>query len=141
MEIFRKEALERMQSPDSLDQLLVVVTPKSWIFLATIFGLCGVALVWSVVGEIPVSVDGFGVLINPGNVRGIQSDVSGQLTELHIRVGDTVNRGDVIAEINQPELRQQLEQADLLRQGQARLLNATSCCLLNCYSPETADSY
>jgi HlyD family secretion protein len=111
MEMFRKEALQRMQSPDSLDQLLVVVTPKSWILLLTISALCAVAVVWSVIGRIPISVDGFGVLINPGNVKGIQSEVSGEITQLNIQVGQLITEGDVIAELNQPELRQQLEQA------------------------------
>ncbi len=109
--MFRKEALQQMQSPDDLNQLLVVVTPRSWILMMTIAGLCGVALLWSIFGRIPISVDGFGVLISPGNVKGLQSDVSGQITRLLIRVGQQVNKGDVIAELSQPELQQQLAQS------------------------------
>jgi hypothetical protein len=63
--IFRKESLERLSSPEQLDQLMQVVSAKSWIPLATIGSLMSIALVWSIVGRIPITATGSGVLVRP----------------------------------------------------------------------------
>jgi HlyD family secretion protein len=110
-DLFRKEAVQRMQSPEDLQRLLVVVSPRGWLLLSVIAGLCLVVLVWSCVGEVPISVEGAGVLINPGNVQGIQSSAAGQVAQVHVRVGQEVDEGDLIAELSQTELQQQLDLA------------------------------
>ncbi|MEM9089551.1 MAG: hypothetical protein AAGC93_12490 [Cyanobacteria bacterium P01_F01_bin.53] len=61
--IFRKEALERLSSPEQLDQLMQIVTPRSWLPLATLGGLLVCGLVWSFVGRIPVTTSGRGVMV------------------------------------------------------------------------------
>lgn len=71
--IFREESLSRLQSPEELDQLLVVVNRKAWLILATLAFICFAGVAWSIMGRIPVRVDGIGVLVDPGNVKGIQS--------------------------------------------------------------------
>ena len=48
--IFRKEALERLSSPEQLDQLMKIVTPRSWLPLVTLGGLLGMGLLWSFFG-------------------------------------------------------------------------------------------
>ncbi len=73
--------------------------------------LLGTALVWSIFGRIPETATGAGVLINPGKVRGLQSPYGGQIVELRVRSGQIIKPGDVLAIVNQPELRQQLQQA------------------------------
>ena len=109
-QIFRQESLQRLQSPEEFDQLLVVVDRKAWLILLTMAAICGGAVMWSVVGRIPVRVDGIGVLVNPGNVKALQSPASGQVTAVDVRVGQHVIKGDVIAHLDQPELRKELEQ-------------------------------
>lgn len=61
--IFRKEALERLSSPEQLDQLMQIVTPRSWLPLAALGSLMGLGLVWSFVGKIPVTTTGRGVIV------------------------------------------------------------------------------
>ncbi|MEL6470351.1 MAG: hypothetical protein AAFQ74_11540 [Cyanobacteria bacterium J06623_4] len=61
--IFRKEALERLSSPEQLDQLMKIVTPRSWLPIAALGGLLTCSLVWSVVGRIPVTTTGRGALV------------------------------------------------------------------------------
>ncbi len=109
-EIFRKESLERLASPDDLDRLLVVVDRKSWLPIATLMLTCAGGVLWAVFGTIPITVNGQGILVNPGNVRGIQSLADGQLQQLNLRVGQYVRKGDVIGEIVQADLKKQLEQ-------------------------------
>jgi HlyD family secretion protein len=109
--IFRQESVDRLSSPQELDRLFTVVGPRAWIPLLTLLVLCGLAVTWCFVGAIPETEDGAGVLINPGNVRGLQCSFGGQLIELRVRPGQAVRKGDTIAVVNQPELRQQLIQA------------------------------
>ena len=61
--IFRKVALERLSSPEQLDQLMQIVTLRSWLPLAALGGLLASGLVWSWVGRIPVTTTGRGVII------------------------------------------------------------------------------
>lgn len=110
-QLFRQESLERLQSPDEFDQLLVVVDRKAWLILLTLAAVCAATIAWAFLGQIPVTVDGYGVLVNPGNVKGLQSPASGQITSVEARVGQHVKKGDVIARLDQPELRKELEQS------------------------------
>lgn len=109
--LFRKESLERLSSPERLDQLMQVVNLKSWLPLTALGSLVAVAVVWSVYGRIPITVEGQGVLIYPRNVMPLQSKSAGQLLALNINVGDVVKKGDVLATLDQVDLRKQLQLA------------------------------
>jgi HlyD family secretion protein len=109
--LFRKESLERLSSPERLDQLMQVVGPKSWLPLFGLGSLLIIALFWSIYGRIPITVEGKGVLIYPRKVVPLQSAGQGQLSALNIKVGDTVKKGQVLATIDQGELRKQLQLA------------------------------
>jgi len=63
--IFRQESLERLSSPEQLDQLMQVVTPRSWIPLATLCALIGLVLLWAIFGRIPITTAGRGVIVHP----------------------------------------------------------------------------
>jgi hypothetical protein len=63
--IFRKESLERLSSPEQLDQLMQVVSPKSWLPLASLASLMALALVWGFLGRIPITAVGKGILVHP----------------------------------------------------------------------------
>jgi HlyD family secretion protein len=108
--LFRKESLERLSSPERLDQLMQVVSPKSWLPLLALGSLVGVGIVWSIYGRIPITVEGRGVLIYPRKVVPLQSTSSGQLLVLNVKVGDVVKKGQVLATIDQQDLRKQLQQ-------------------------------
>lgn len=61
--LFRQEALERLSSPERLDELMTIVNLKTWLPLGTIGILLGLGLIWSLVGRIPVTTSGRGKLI------------------------------------------------------------------------------
>jgi HlyD family secretion protein len=122
--LFREKSLERLSSPERLDQLMEVVNPKSWLPLLSLTSLVAAAGLWSIYGRIPITIEGRGVLVYPSNVVPLQSKNSGQLSDLTVEVGDTVKKGQILGTINQTELQKQLQQqrtklAQLQSQNQA----------------------
>lgn len=74
--LFRKEALEQVSSPEQLDQLMQIVTIKDWLPLASIGFLLALALVWSIVGRIPIFAESKGLLIESASHPDQLSSVS-----------------------------------------------------------------
>jgi HlyD family secretion protein len=111
--LFRKEALERNASPERLDQLVQIVNPKRWLSLVALGGLVSGGVAWSVLGQIPITVRGQGILTYPSQVAPLQSSASGRIKEILVQEGEQVNAGDVIALLDQSELEKQLELAKL----------------------------
>jgi HlyD family secretion protein len=107
--IFRQAALDRLASPDQVEQLMQVVAPRHWLALATCGALVGVALLWGVWGRLPTTVMGRGVLIHPRQVVDVQAPAAGRLATLTVQVGDVVRQGDVLGTMDQAEIRQQLQ--------------------------------
>ena len=110
-QIFRQAALDRLSSPDQLDQLMRVTTPKGWIALMALCGVLLATTIWSVVGRIPTTISGGGVLIKSGGIYDIDVLAAGVVSALNVAVGDEVTVGQVIALVAQPQLQQQLDQA------------------------------
>jgi HlyD family secretion protein len=106
--LFRKKALERASSPEQLDQVIQLVRPHHWLPLAAFSSLMAAGIAWSIIGRIPVTVAGQGVLTYPSTVVDIQSLGAGQLSRINAKVGDFVKKGDVLATIAQPDLENQL---------------------------------
>jgi HlyD family secretion protein len=116
--LFREKSLERLSSPERLDQLLQVVDRKSWLPLLVLSLLILALGLWSVFGHIPVNVEGRGILVRPRELLEIQAPGSGYLTRLNIKVNDVVQAGDVLAVVARPDLDKQLE----LQHGKLREL-------------------
>lgn len=119
--LFRQEALERLSSPEQLDQLVEVVSPKAWLPLSALGFLVLTAGIWSIFGRLPLNVSGQGVLVRPRDVVQFQSPSSGSLMVWQVQPGDTVEAGQVLGTIDQSQVQQQLQQeqdklADLLAQ-------------------------
>jgi hypothetical protein len=60
--LFRSEAIEKLRSPDQLDELMTVISPKGWLVLIGLCGLLAAILVWACVATIQTKVAGNGVL-------------------------------------------------------------------------------
>jgi HlyD family secretion protein len=110
--LFRKVALERLSSPEQLDQLMRIITPRAWLALLPLLGLIGMALVWGWFGSIPTKVSGKCILINPLGLASLSASAGGRVQEINIKVGDLVTNGQVIAQIAQPEISDRIEKAE-----------------------------
>ncbi|MEM9664970.1 MAG: NHLP bacteriocin system secretion protein [Bacteroidota bacterium] len=111
--VFRNASVERLSSPEQLDQLMRVTSAHTWVALLTLCGLLGLAVAWGFAGSVPTRVQAMGVLIKTGGVYDIVPLGSGPLTDISVRPGDVVREGQVIARIDQPQLVDQLKQARL----------------------------
>ena len=52
-QIFRKVALERLSSPEQLDLVMQVTSPRSWIALSAVGLLLVTLVIWGILGSIP----------------------------------------------------------------------------------------
>src|SRR3954469_6172453 len=116
--LFRKVALDRLSSPEQLDQLTQVTNGKGWLSLAAVTLVLVTAAVWSVAGRLPERVGGVGMLLKSGGVLEIVAPGAGRIADVSVDVGDTVREGQVIARVEQAAL------ADQLRQAKATLATA-----------------
>lgn len=110
-EMFRKVALERLSSPEQLDQLIRITTPAGWISLLAIGGLLICALAWGIWGSIPTRVEGQGILMSRGGNYAINAPNAGRLKNLYFSLGDRVQPGQIVAVIDQPEIEDKIATA------------------------------
>jgi HlyD family secretion protein len=106
--IFRKVALERLSSPEQLDQLVQVTDPRGWLSLTGLGALLLAALVWGVWGTIPTQAHGEGILLRQGGVSDLVSPANGQVAEVLVSVGDVIAKGQPVATIRQDSLIRQI---------------------------------
>jgi len=106
---FRKAALEKLSTPEKLDQLIKVTSPKGWIALLTITIALGIGVTWSFFGNVKTKLNVVGVLLG-GEIHEVVATSQGQLINLNVSIGDIIKEDDVIATIEQPELFQQIEE-------------------------------
>lgn len=110
--VFRQVSIERLSSPEQLDQLLQVVHPRGWVALGG-FGMMIVSLIfWGFTGSIPTNVAGSGVLIRTGGISKVTATGSGRVVDVAVRAGEVIEAGQVVARIQHPELEERLRQAE-----------------------------
>ena len=119
--IFRKVALERLSSPEQLDQLLQVTDPKGWLALGALGLLLMTSVAWGVFGSIPTEARGEGILLRQGGVSSLVAAENGQVEEILVAVGDVIEKGQVVARIRQEELLRQIQDSrDKLADARAK---------------------
>ena len=126
---FREEALRAHTSPDQLDQPLPLLRPSLWALLVGLVLFLGVILVWSVLGRVPVRIQGRGVLLLPEALVPVQSPSSGPLLQILVKEGQCVRAGQPLARIDLVQLRVGMEAGErrvlqLRRQNQVAILQA-----------------
>ena len=102
-EIFSKEALDKLRSPERLDMMLPITTPISWMILAAIGALLFSVLLWSIFGAFVVKADGMGMIMDSAGVVNVSHVASGKVSDIYIKTGNHIHRGDLIAHIDQAE--------------------------------------
>ena len=100
-DIFRKAALDKIASPDQMDQSMTVVRPSTVLALISVFIMMLVAVLWCVFGSVPEVLHGRGVIINIYKIESIKYPGNGIVENIFISHGERVYKGQVIARIEQ----------------------------------------
>jgi hypothetical protein len=109
--IFREKAMAKLAAPEEVDKLLVVMTPMGWLAVSCLFALIIATLIWSFVGQIPVTVHGKGIILTSRGVFTVTSPVSGIVTKVGVKSNDWVTPDSLVLEMQQ----KQKDQKDLER--------------------------
>lgn len=107
--LFRKQVMDKIASPEQLNNVMQLSDANSWLLLWACACLLATGLVWGVWGTVPNRVHASGILINSAGLSDVVSVAAGQVTSLAVDVGDDVRPGEVIARIAQPELIAEVE--------------------------------
>ncbi len=107
-QVFRQAALERLKSPEQLDTLMRVTDAKGWLALAGFAVIIVSALVWGVLGTIQTKVSASGILLSGRGLTELTASGEGQISSLEVQAGAEIEKGQVIARIDQPALKEQI---------------------------------
>ena len=95
-----------------MDELLKVSDPKGWFGLFGIGLLILIGLFWLFYGTIPSNVQGLGLLINTGGIKMVTANISGRIEKFELKLGDSIHKGDPIANVAQLDLLSQIFNAN-----------------------------
>ena len=110
-QLFRKGALDKLQSPERLNDMVQITTKKGWFALAGISGIIVIGVIWCFLGRIPEVVSGDGMLLQHDGITEVISNGTGILSKMYAQEGDTVKEGDVLATLINPEMEMQISNA------------------------------
>ncbi len=96
--VYRKSALDKIQSVDQLDKVLKITSPMSWLALLGVTAILAAALVWSIVGTLPSTVTAAGVIVNA------DTSTNTILAKQHGTVQEVIGAGQKVY-MNTPVLR------------------------------------
>jgi len=103
-----KEIVNRVETPDQLDEFLRFKSTKSWLALASMAGIVTLAVIWGIFGEVQTKVEGTAILLAEGGLFQIVAKESGHLQECKVRSGDIIQEGQIVAVVNNPQLENQI---------------------------------
>lgn len=133
-DLYRKSALEKLSSPEQLDRMIVITPPSFWLAMLGAGTIIVIALIWAIVGRLPVTVKGNGIYVSDAGVQTVYSDTAGVIASVDVKTGDTVQEGQVVATVTNPDAQAQM---DLLNE---RLQQIESVTLDSSDDPVTADT-
>lgn len=111
--LFRQQALGRLSSPEQLDRQMRIAGPVGWTVVGTLVFALVCALLWGVFGTIPTHVQSVGILkLRGGGIRQVVARGDAQLEEVRVTAGQPVREGEVVAILRNPELEQQVADAE-----------------------------
>lgn len=101
-DIYRKSALEKLQSPEQLDKMIQITSPMFWI--ASLGGgiIIVAALIWSIFARLPINVSSDGIFIGKGGIGTVYCADNGIIDEVLVKEGDTISKDQVIAKLAMP---------------------------------------
>jgi HlyD family secretion protein len=111
--LLRKAALERLASPEQLDELVPATGIRAWVAAFGLLAVAAVVLGWGVFGSIATEVPAQGIVVaEGGRVVGALTPSAGIVVTVEVKVNDAVTRGQTVATVRQAGVALRLEQAE-----------------------------
>lgn len=111
-QIFRQEAIDRMASPDRLDQPIYLVKPANWLFLIVTAVIILFALIWGFVASVPIKVNAQGIMIDSAGLSEVAVQYQGRVDAILVQPGEQVQKGDVIARLTRDNRERDIQIAE-----------------------------
>lgn len=97
--LFRRAALERLSTPDRLDELMIVTTIRSWLMILPFVLLTLGLVLWATFSNIRITVDAQGYLVTSPTAK-VASLQSGIVSDVLVTVGQSIEIGQPIITLN-----------------------------------------
>ncbi len=110
--LFRESALERLSSPEQLDQQLHVTGARSWVALLFLWVLLAAIVAWSILGTVHTKEEGRGILVAGGGLKVVVAPGAGRLAAFLVDVGNPVSEGQLVARIDRQDIADELAEAE-----------------------------
>ncbi|HAA37764.1 MAG TPA: hypothetical protein DCE00_02705 [Firmicutes bacterium] len=108
--LFRKSTLERISSPEQLNEYIKITHPGVWGVLLACLALLIAVGFWGFYGNIPDTVRARGIIFPQHGVASVIPAAGGRISNLRVKVGDFVQAGQIIAVIPQEDLIRQINE-------------------------------
>lgn len=102
--IFRKISIDRLSSPEQLDRMITITSPRTWLILAAVWLIVITVLIWSFTGSLTTINSAKGMLVKSGGIIDITSSYGGQISDIRVLPGDSVKKGEIVARLDQSDL-------------------------------------
>ena len=89
-ELFRKSALERVSSPERLNEYIKITHIGVWGVLLACLALLVAVGFWAIYGSIPDTVSAVGIIFPQHGVTSVIPTAAGRITDMQVKVGDYV---------------------------------------------------
>ncbi len=102
-QLFSKEAMDKLRSPERLDMLFPITTPTGWVMIAAILVLLFSIVLWSILGAFTVQATGMGLIMDSAGVVNVSHISGGKVSAVYVKTGQRIHSGDLIAQLEQAE--------------------------------------
>jgi hypothetical protein len=104
--LFRRQALERVSSPEQLDRTVRAALPLQWVALITLLVVVAAAVAWSAIATVPTTVQAQGIYLVFGGLHPATTPAAGIVRrDPSLGVGAQVSAGQVLATVTTPVAR------------------------------------
>lgn len=106
--IFRKNALKHKSGAEKLDTPIEIIRMPYWLLLCGFGLLVFLGIFWFLFGTITYNVAGNCILLKNTGLNKVTPNATGKITDIYVQAGDKVVAGQIIARIEQNDLRDQI---------------------------------
>ena len=106
---YRSDSLDSLVSSDDLDQASSLIRFRSFLFLVVFAILLSLGVLCCIFIEVPIKVSGSSVIWSDVGVLQVAAKDPGSIKAISVKVGDRVEKGQVIADLDQSQIEDKLE--------------------------------